>query len=76
MIRLSAEHGLKGPQMASIVREREAMGRRWLQRSLAQGIEGLQDTPRSERSAETTAAYRTAWLAPQILPEVGVCGPR
>ncbi len=63
MIRLSAEHGLKGPQMAAIVHEREAMGRSWLKRYLAQGIEGLQDTPRSGRPAEITAVYRTALLA-------------
>jgi transposase len=63
MVLLSVEQGLKVPQIAAIVREREAMVLRWLKRYLAEGIEGLQDAPRPGRPSEVTEAYRTALLA-------------
>lgn len=45
MILLSAEQGLKVPQIALIVRESEVTVLRWLKRYLAESIEGLQDAP-------------------------------
>jgi transposase len=63
MILLSAEQGLKVPQIATIVRESEATVGRWLKRYLAEGLEGLQDAPRPGRPAEITAEYRAALLA-------------
>jgi transposase len=63
MILLSAEQGLKVPQIAAIVRESEATVLRWLKRYVAEGIEGLQDAPRPGRPSEITAEYRTALLA-------------
>src|ERR671924_1725370 len=63
MILLSADQGLKVPQIAAIVRESEATVLRWLKRYVAEGIEGLQDAPRPGRPSEITAEYRTALLA-------------
>ncbi len=63
MILLSAEQGLKVPQIAAIVRESEATVGRWLKRYLAEGTEGLQDAPRPGRPAEITAEYRAELLA-------------
>jgi transposase-like protein len=40
MILLAAEQGLKVPQIARMVREREATVLRWLKRSRAEGTEG------------------------------------
>ena len=45
MVFLAAEQGLKVPQTACIVREREATVRRWLTRYLAERMEGLYDAP-------------------------------
>jgi transposase len=63
MILLSAEQGLKVPQIALIVRESEATVLRWLKRYLAEGIEGLQAVPRLGRPSPMTAAYKAALLA-------------
>ena len=63
MILLSAEQGLKGPQIAAIVRESEATVLRWLKRYRAEGLQGLQDAPRPGRPAEITAEYRAELLA-------------
>lgn len=63
MVLLSAEQGLKVPQIAVIVRESEATVLRWLKRYRAEGLEGLQDAPRPGRPAEVTAVYRTELLA-------------
>ncbi len=63
MVLLSAEQGLKVPQIAAIVRESEATVLRWLKRYLAEGLEGLKDTPRPGRPAEVTEAYRATLLA-------------
>jgi transposase len=49
--------------MATIVRESEATGLRWLTRDRAEGIAGLQDAPRPGHPSEVTTAYRIAWLA-------------
>jgi transposase len=63
MILLAAEQGLRVPQIAAIVREREATVLRWLKRYLAEGLEGLHDAPRPGRPAEMTETYRAALLA-------------
>lgn len=63
MVLLSAEQGLKVPQIAVIVRESEATVLRWLKRYRAEGLEGLQDAPRPGRPAEVTAGYRAELLA-------------
>jgi transposase len=63
MILLAAEQGLRVPQMARIVRESEATVLRWLKRYRAEGLEGLQDTPRPGRPAQLTEAYRAERLA-------------
>jgi transposase len=53
---LAAEQRLKVPQMAALVRESAATGRRWLQRYLADGLEGPHDAPRPGRPPEVTVA--------------------
>jgi transposase len=63
MVLLSAEQGLKVPQIAAIVRESEATVLRWLKRYRAEGLEGLKDAPRSGRPVQVTEAYRAALLA-------------
>ncbi len=63
MILLAAEQGLKVPQIARIVREREATVLRWLKRDRAEGMEGLQDAPRPGRPSAMTTAYTAALLA-------------
>lgn len=63
MVFLAAEQRLKGPQLAVIVREREATVLRWLKRYLAEGLNGWQDAPRPGRPSEVTAAYQAAVLA-------------
>jgi transposase len=60
---LAAEHGFKVPQIAAIVRESESTVLRWLKRYLAEGLEGLQDTPRPGRPAQLTEAYTAALVA-------------
>jgi hypothetical protein len=56
MMWLTAEHGLKGPQMAAIVRERAATVLRWRKRDLADGLDGLSDAPRPGRPSARTEA--------------------
>jgi transposase len=63
MVFLAAAQGLKVPQIACIVRAREATVLRWLQRYRAEGIEGLQEAPRPGRPAQLTEAYRAELLA-------------
>lgn len=63
MVFLSAEQGLKAPEIAAIVRESEVSVQRWLKRYLAEGVEGLQDAPRPGRTAKVTDAYRMELLA-------------
>jgi transposase len=63
MMLLAAEQGLKVPQIARIVREREATVRRWLKRSRAEGLEGLQDAPRPGRPSPMTEADQAERLA-------------
>jgi transposase len=63
MVFIAAEQGLKVPQIAAIVREREATVLRWLKRYQAEGVEGLRDAPRPGRPVEMTAEYRAELLA-------------
>lgn len=58
MILLAVEHHLTAPHIATIVREDAETVRRWLKRYMAQGIEGLQDRPRSGAPLKTTPAYK------------------
>lgn len=58
MILLSAEQNLKAEEIASIVRESAVTVLTWLKRYLAEGIEGLQDAPRTGRSATVTEDFR------------------
>jgi transposase len=60
---LAAEQRLKVPQIARIVREREATVLRWLKRYLAEGMKGLQDAPRPGRPSPMTVAYTDERLA-------------
>jgi len=63
MLLLSAEKGLKVGEIAGIVRESEATVLRWLKRYLAEGVDGLQDTPRPGRGRAVTDAYREGLTA-------------
>lgn len=63
MILLSAEQALKAPQIARIVRESERTVQRWLKRYQAEGINGLQDAPRSGKPSKVSAAYRQLLLS-------------
>jgi transposase len=63
LVLLSAEQGLKVPEIAAIVRESEDTVARWLKRYLAEGLEGLKDAPRPGRPSEITETYRSKLLA-------------
>lgn len=52
MILLSAEQALKAPQIALIVGESERTIQRWLKRYQAEGINGLQDAPKSGKPSK------------------------
>ena len=62
MILLSAEQPLVPHQIASIVRKDEQTVRRWLRRYQAEGVAGLEDTPRLCREPKPTPAYRARLL--------------
>jgi transposase len=59
MILLSSENGLKAEEIAEIVRESHITVLRWLKRYLAEGVEGLLDSPRPGRSMTVTEEYRS-----------------
>lgn len=63
MILLSAEQKRKVPEIAGIVRESEATVLRWLKRYRAEGVEGLNEAPRTGRPGVVTACYQTELLA-------------
>ena len=63
MILLSAEQALKAPQIALIVRESERTVQRWLKRYQAEGINGLQDAPKSGKPSKVSQAYRQLLLS-------------
>lgn len=58
MVLLSAERGMKVPEVADVVRESEGTVLRWLKRYVAEGVEGLKDAPRPGAPAIVTEAYR------------------
>ena len=60
---LAAAPGPQVPQLARLVRAREATVLRWLTRDLAEGSAGVQAAPRPGRPAEITTASRAGWLA-------------
>jgi transposase len=62
MVLLSAEKNLKAEEIAQIVRESHLSVLRWLKRYLAEGMEGLMDSPRSGRSTTVTEDYRKRLL--------------
>ncbi|WP_186740978.1 helix-turn-helix domain-containing protein [Spirosoma utsteinense] len=63
MILLSAEQALKAPQIALIVRESERTIQRWLKRYQAEGINGLQDAPKSGKPSKVSLSYRQQLLS-------------
>jgi transposase len=62
MVLLSGEKSLKAEEIAQIVRESHLSVLRWLKRYLAEGIEGLMDSPRSGRNTTVTEDYRKRLL--------------
>ncbi len=60
---LAAEKGLTAPAIAAIVRDDEQTVRRWLKRSMAEGIEGLKDAPKSGNPGKVTVAYEERLLS-------------
>jgi transposase len=58
MVLLAAEQGLSAPAIAAIVRESDDTVGRWLKRYRAEGVEGLQDAPKSGRPTKLSDAYR------------------
>lgn len=58
MVLLAGEQGLLAHEIATIVRKDEQTVRRWLKRYMAEGINGLQDAPRSGASGKVTPAYQ------------------
>jgi transposase len=57
MILLSADQGMKAPEIAQVVRESERTVQRWLRRYQAEGIQGLYDAPRSGNPGKVTQQY-------------------
>lgn len=62
MLLLAVEKHLTAAAIAEIVRESEETVRRWMKRYLAEGVEGLQDRPRSGAPTKVTADYRERLL--------------
>jgi transposase len=58
MILLAAERRMTAAEIAEIVRASEETVRRWLKRYLAEGGEGLRDTPRPGSPRKVTPEYR------------------
>jgi transposase len=58
MVLLAAERRMTAAEIAEIVRASEETVRRWLKRYLAEGVEGLRDTPRPGAPRKVTAEYR------------------
>ena len=62
MILLAVEKHLTATAIAEIVRESEATVRRWMKRYRVEGVEGLQDRPRSGAPSKVTDASRALVL--------------
>jgi transposase len=58
MILLAAERRMTAAEIAEIVRASEETVRRWLKRYLAEGVEGLRDTPCPGSPRKVTPEYR------------------
>lgn len=63
IVLLAAERGMVAPEIAAVVRLNEETVRRWLVRYQAEGLEGLQDSPRPGAPPKVTRAYREQLLA-------------
>jgi transposase len=72
MVLLAAEQGLKVPQIAAIVREREAPVWRWRKRYRAEGLEGLQDVPRAavRRRPRSLGRPFSLWTLPRLVDDL------
>jgi transposase len=58
MVLLAGERPLMPHEIATIVRKDEQTVRRWLKRYMAEGVNGLQDVPRSGASGKVTLVYK------------------
>lgn len=63
IVLLAAERGMVAPEIAAVVRLNEETVRRWLVRYQAEGLVGLQDSPRPGAPPKVTKAYREKLLA-------------
>jgi transposase len=63
MVLLSGEQGLRTGQIGVIVRQSDDTVRTWLKRYQAEGINGLQDRPRSGSPGKVTADYQEKLIA-------------
>ena len=63
IVLLAAERRMVAADIAAVVRMHEETVRRWLVRYQAEGLEGLQDSPRSGAPPKVTRAYREKLLA-------------
>lgn len=63
MVLLACEQHLSAPRIAALVREDDETVRRWLNRYLAEGTQGLFDRPKAGGPAKTTRAYEEQFLA-------------
>ena len=63
IVLLAAERGMVAADIAAVVRMHEESVRRWLVRYQAEGLEGLQDAPRSGAPPRITRAYREQLVA-------------
>lgn len=59
MILLAGEQDMSAPVIAEIVRESDQTVRNWLKRYVAEGIEGLSDSPRPGTPRRITAEYES-----------------
>ena len=62
MVLLAAEQGLVAAQIAALVRLHEETVRRWLLRYQAEGLAGLEDSPRCGAPAKVAPEYREQLL--------------
>ena len=62
MVLLSTDRHLKVPEIAVIVRHDEETVRRWLRRYRTEGIQGLEDAPKSGTPPKVTSDYREILL--------------
>jgi transposase len=64
---VAGQKPLTAAATAQIVRESQETARRWIKRSLAEGLEGFQDRLRSGAPPKVTDAYRERVL--QVVPQ-------